>query len=153
MSTPSIFVVTYIKKTSNGHFPHGSDISSATVRILSLCTVFTILQLDSPDWYSGNAIESYCRGSRSESPNFQEPDDFCLFMYFFPPSMALQHFDLGRFFSFLILYTVSRSPWTGGQPVAKQLPTHRINAHRHPCFEWEPNRRPPAFSGRRLFMP
>jgi hypothetical protein len=28
-------------------------------------------------------------------------------------------------FSFLILYTVGRTPWTGDQPVARQLPTHR----------------------------
>jgi hypothetical protein len=36
---------------------------------------------------------------------------------------------LGRFFSFLILYTVGRTPWTGNQPVARHLPIHRINAH------------------------
>jgi hypothetical protein len=33
--------------------------------------------------------------------------------------------DLGRFFNFLILYTVGRTPWTGDQPVARLLPTHR----------------------------
>jgi hypothetical protein len=33
--------------------------------------------------------------------------------------------DLGRSFSFLILYTVGRTPWTGEQPVAMPLPTHR----------------------------
>jgi hypothetical protein len=33
--------------------------------------------------------------------------------------------DLGRFFSFLILYTVGRTPWTGDQPIARPLPTHR----------------------------
>jgi hypothetical protein len=33
--------------------------------------------------------------------------------------------DLGCFFSFLILYTVGRTPWTGDQPVASSLPTHR----------------------------
>jgi hypothetical protein len=32
--------------------------------------------------------------------------------------------DLGRFFSFLI-YTQGPTPWTGDQPVAKKLPTHR----------------------------
>jgi hypothetical protein len=38
---------------------------------------------------------------------------------------------LGRFFSFLILYTVSRTPCMGDQSVARPLPTHkhRINAH------------------------
>jgi hypothetical protein len=40
---------------------------------------------------------------------------------------------LGRFFSFLILYTAGRTPWMGDQPVARPLPTYRkkyrINAH------------------------
>jgi hypothetical protein len=33
--------------------------------------------------------------------------------------------DLGRFFSFWILYTISRTAWTGDQLVARPLPTHR----------------------------
>jgi hypothetical protein len=33
--------------------------------------------------------------------------------------------DFVRFFSFLILHTVGRTPWTGDQPVARPLPTHR----------------------------
>jgi hypothetical protein len=33
------------------------------------------------------------------------------------------------FFSFLIVYTMGRTPWTGDQPVARPLPTHRINVH------------------------
>jgi hypothetical protein len=33
--------------------------------------------------------------------------------------------ELGRFFNFLILYTDGRTPWTGDQPVARPLPTHR----------------------------
>jgi hypothetical protein len=32
---------------------------------------------------------------------------------------------LGPFFSFLILYTAGRTPWTGDQSVARSLPTHR----------------------------
>jgi hypothetical protein len=39
--------------------------------------------------------------------------------------------DLGRFFSFLILYTVVRTPWTGDQPVARLLPTHRTKQTRN----------------------
>jgi hypothetical protein len=34
--------------------------------------------------------------------------------------------DLDCFFSFLSLYIVGRIPWTGDQPVARPLPTHRI---------------------------
>jgi hypothetical protein len=33
--------------------------------------------------------------------------------------------DLGCFFSFLNLYRIGRTPWTGDQPVARPLPTHR----------------------------
>jgi hypothetical protein len=33
--------------------------------------------------------------------------------------------DLGRFLSFVIQYTVGRTPWTRDQPVARPLPTYR----------------------------
>jgi hypothetical protein len=33
--------------------------------------------------------------------------------------------DPGRFFCFLILYTVGRTSWTGNLPIARPLPTHR----------------------------
>jgi hypothetical protein len=49
-------------------------------------------------------------------------------------SVALQPSDLGRFFSFLILYTVGRTLWTGVQPVARPLSTHK-----RPCLEWDSN--------------
>jgi hypothetical protein len=44
-------------------------------------------------------------------------------------SMALQSFvgPWPFFFSFLILYTVGRTPWTWDQPVARLLPIHRTN--------------------------
>jgi hypothetical protein len=47
-----------------------------------------------------------------------------LLLYLYSPLLGF-----GGFFSFLFLYTVSRTPWTGDQPVARPLPTHRINAH------------------------
>jgi hypothetical protein len=42
--------------------------------------------------------------------------------------------DIRRFFSFLMLYTVGRTPWTGDQPIARPRYLHtehkqRINAH------------------------
>jgi hypothetical protein len=50
----------------------------------------------------------------------------CLSIY---PSIYLWLYSpllgLGRFFSFLIFYTVGRTPWTGDQPVARPLPAHR----------------------------
>jgi hypothetical protein len=39
--------------------------------------------------------------------------------------MAVQPFGLWPFLSFLILCTVGRIPWTGDQPVARPLLTHR----------------------------
>jgi hypothetical protein len=44
-------------------------------------------------------------------------------------------------------YTDGRTPWTGDEPVARPLPKHRIpqtqnkSTHRHPCLEWDSNRR------------
>jgi hypothetical protein len=61
--------------------------------------------------------------------------------------------DLRHFFSFLILYTVGRNLWTGDHPVERTLPTHRINAHRHPYLEWDSNPRHQCSSWRRRFMP
>jgi hypothetical protein len=62
--------------------------------------------------------------------------------------------DLGHFFSFFIFYRVDRTPWTGISPSqGMYLHTgqhkHRINAHRHPCFEWDSNQRSQCFSRRR----
>jgi hypothetical protein len=45
--------------------------------------------------------------------------------FFFLSLWLYSPLDLSRFFSFLILYTVGRTPWTGDQPVARPLPTHR----------------------------
>jgi hypothetical protein len=38
--------------------------------------------------------------------------------------------DLDRFFSFLILHTVRKTPWRGDQPVARPLLTHRTTETR-----------------------
>jgi hypothetical protein len=61
------------------------------------------------------------------------------------------------FFSLLILYTVGRTPWTGYQPVARPLPTHRTTQTQNkrtqtstPC---DSNLRSQRSSDRRLFTP
>jgi hypothetical protein len=59
-----------------------------------------------------------------------------IYLWFYSPLL-----DLGRFFSFLILYTVGRTLRKANQPFARPLPTHGINSHRHPCFEWDSNPR------------
>jgi hypothetical protein len=43
-----------------------------------------------------------------------------LLLFFYGPLLSL-----GRFFSFLTLYTKGRTPWRGDQPVARPLSTHR----------------------------
>jgi hypothetical protein len=54
------------------------------------------------------------------------PSNFiACFPFFFFSLWLCSPLDLGRFFSFLILYTVGRTPWTADQPVARPLPTHR----------------------------
>jgi hypothetical protein len=67
---------------------------------------------------------------------------------------------LARFLSFLILYTVGRTPWTGNQPIARPLPTRRTaqtqnkrTQYRHPYLEWDSNPRSQCSSERRQFMP
>jgi hypothetical protein len=63
---------------------------------------------------------------------------------------------LGRFFSFLVLYTVGRKPWTRDQPVARSVPTHRTTqtqnkrTQRYRCLEWDSNPRSQCSSEWRL---
>jgi hypothetical protein len=65
--------------------------------------------------------------------------------------LALQSsLALAASFSFLILYTVGRTPWTGEQPAARPLPTQ--NKRKHLCLEWDSNPRSQCLRGRRLLM-
>jgi hypothetical protein len=82
---------------------------------------------------------------------------FCQDLIYFP---FLSYSPIyGRFFSFLIFYAVGRTPWTGDEPVARPLPTHRTTqtqnkrTHRHPCLDWDSNSRSQRSSERRKFMP
>jgi hypothetical protein len=60
--------------------------------------------------------------------------------------------DLGRFFGFLILYTVGMTPWTGDQPVARPLPTQNKRTQTSmPSVGFEPTI--PLSRERRHFMP
>jgi hypothetical protein len=43
--------------------------------------------------------------------------------------------DLGRFLKFLILYIVDSTAWTGDQPVARPLPTHRTTETQNKCTQ------------------
>jgi hypothetical protein len=56
-------------------------------------------------------------------------------VYIFLSLWLYSPLDLGGFFSFLILYTVGRTPWTGDEPVARPLPTHRTT-QTQTCIPW-----------------
>jgi hypothetical protein len=77
----------------------------------------------------------------------------CLYI-FIHSSMALQPFV--RFWPLLQsrnhFFTDRRTPWTRGQLVARPLPKHRINAHRHPWLELDSNPRFQRSRNRRQFM-
>jgi hypothetical protein len=77
----------------------------------------------------------------------------CLSVY----SSTVLLLDLGRVFSFVILYTVGLlgrqiSP-SQGRYLHTEQHNHRPNAHRHPCLEWDSNPRSQRSSERRQFMP
>jgi hypothetical protein len=67
--------------------------------------------------------------------------------------------DLGRILTFLIyVYTVGRTPWTGDQPVARPLPTHRTtqtqNKHTQTAMPLMGFEQPiPVFERARRLMP
>jgi hypothetical protein len=81
----------------------------------------------------------------------------CLSIYLWLYSCLL---DLGRFFTFFIPYTAGWTPWTGDQPIARPLPTHRTTQTHNkrtqtsmPRVRWDSNPRSQCSSGRRRFMP
>jgi hypothetical protein len=39
----------------------------------------------------------------------------------------------GRYFNFVILYTICRNPWTRDQPISRRLPTHRRAQTQNKC--------------------
>jgi hypothetical protein len=73
-----------------------------------------------------------CLSSLHDSVKLQRLCTLSLSLWLYRP------LDIGRFFSFLILYTASRTPWTGDHPIARPLPTHRTtqtqNKHAHTDF-------------------
>jgi hypothetical protein len=75
------------------------------------------------------------------------------FLFFF--SLALQPpWALASSFSFMIIFTDGRTPWTSDQLVIRPLPKHRINTYtKHPCLVWGSNPRSQLTSERRQFMP
>jgi hypothetical protein len=81
----------------------------------------------------------------------------CMVCTYLPTYGSTALLDLGRFFSFLI-YT--QSVGLPGQGSARRKAAtytgqhrHRINAHRHPCLEWDSKPRSQRSSKRRQFMP
>jgi hypothetical protein len=54
---------------------------------------------------------------------------------FFSLGLCSPFLSLYRIFSFLILYTVGRTIWTGDQPVARPLPTQRTTQTQNRCTQ------------------
>jgi hypothetical protein len=111
--------------------------------------------------YVSNANQMLCRYSNRlgtllysvvlitvDSFQWTDPpsQNFYLFIYL-PIFLSL---DLGRFFTFLILYTVGRTPWTRDQPVARPLPTYRTTQTQNKRI---PTSDIPALSGIRTNYP
>jgi hypothetical protein len=77
-----------------------------------------------------------------------------LLFWFYSPLLGL-----GRFFSFLILYTVGRTPWMGDHPSqdrylhTEQHKQNKRTQYRHRCLEWHSNPRSQRSNERRQFMP
>jgi hypothetical protein len=61
--------------------------------------------------------------------------------------LSIHSFGPWPLFQFLNSCKIGRTLWAGDQPVARPLPTHRINAHRHPCIEWDSNLRSQCSAG------
>jgi hypothetical protein len=60
--------------------------------------------------------------------------------------------NLGRFFSFLIFYTVGGTPWTGDRSAARPLPTlgttqTRNKRTQHPYLKWDSTHDPSVQTG------
>jgi hypothetical protein len=66
------------------------------------------------------------------------------------PNLLWLYSGLGHLVSFLILYTVGRTPWAADQTVARPLLTHRKIQIQN---KLDSNPRPQCLSGRRQFMP
>jgi hypothetical protein len=72
-------------------------------------------------WHGPIVVVPECNGLRIQTCFC--PFGACSFPLFFYLWLYIPFLDLGRFFSFLILYTVGRTPWTRHQPFARPLPT------------------------------
>jgi hypothetical protein len=68
---------------------------------------------------SANVIQNYF-SQRYTFPRSEYRGDVNLYPWLYSSLL-----NLARFFSFLIFYTVGTTLWTGDQPVARPLPTHR----------------------------
>jgi hypothetical protein len=91
-----------------------------------------------------------CKKCNRNTSNFHFFSHFYTHLHVFTQKKAsvvsLKWYRL-HFFQFHNLYKVGMTSWTGDQPVARPLPTHRINAGRHSCLERHSNQRSQCSSG------
>jgi hypothetical protein len=102
------------------YFPHFLCVLTISAHLIFLNLITLI---------SGN-------GTNYESPRYVIFSILLFSLFNFAPTLELRaSVKLFVSLQFLNPKTVGRTPWTGDQPIARPLPTHRINAHRHPCLE------------------
>jgi hypothetical protein len=81
----------------------------------------------------------------------------CLSIYLWLCSPCIGHLPLLQFLNSIYVQSVGLLGQGISQSQGRYLHTeqnkHRINAHRHPCLEWDSNQRSQCSSERRQFMP
>jgi hypothetical protein len=101
------------------------------IRVTRFIAIFTVLRRSGTEPSISHRYTCICKKIKVKRNHLRELDVYwrkiiiiIIIIMLYRPLLGL-----GRFFSFLILYTVGRIPWTGDQPVVRPLPIHRINAH------------------------
>jgi hypothetical protein len=97
-----------------------------------------------------NRCPQYLIGPFINRSEYKRPLDVYILIYVWLYSSFVGLWPLS---SFLILYTVGRTPRTGDQPVSRPLSKDRkqtkITAHRNPSFKWASNPRSQCWSEQR----
>jgi hypothetical protein len=94
------------------------EVSLCSVSCTSLCEDVKFLSCSCSWWFSVPDDDPNADRNMYNSPSKTNVTVILLLLCLYSPLLGL-----GRFFSFLILYRVGRTPWTEDQPVARPLPT------------------------------
>jgi hypothetical protein len=87
------------------------------------CVSFRLTPSVPPRWIFSAIAQKYTAYTSSLKVTVTQPRSKQKLTFFL--SMALEPFGPLPLFQFLNLYTDRRTPWTGDQPIARPLPTHK----------------------------